>query len=611
MRFLHAAPLLGLLFSGSALSAEPDQVTMNLQEFLKLYEKTRNPDEKPENAPRHFSVSSASYDGEVVLEDGEPASALFTGTFTVQVHKRKGWVKVPLLPRQVAVQSAKIDGREAPIVLEGGSYTLVTDKKGTVDVEVTFAVKVATAQGSSGFSFDLTPSGATDLTLAVPVEEDLDFVVANSRLQSDKVVGTKRVVEATLPASGALSVRWQREIPVAERADEARVYSEVYSLVGLGDGLVSSRIRVKNTILFAGVDTFEYAIPKGSTVLDVRGTGLRDWSVDEAGKLTVSLNYAAENANTLSIDLERVVGQGSVDLDAPLVVPLDVERSKGWVGIEARGNLEIDGGDTTNAAVVDVRTLPAEILGVTDQPVLLGYKYLGTDTTIPLAVKQHDDVDVLVTLLDQAEATTMFTADGRRLTSVRYEVRNNRRQFLRLGLPEGAELWSASVAGRAVQPAKSGEQLLVPLIRSQSAGGSLASFGVEVVYVESGAAPDARGKGTFDAALPAVDVPTTYVAWTVYVPDQAKVKRKSHAGTVRNVEFLSRPLGATDTLMVAAESNGMRRSGNHQASTGALGDGAAPVRVRLPVEGEPVFFEKLLALDEELRVAFVYTGLKN
>ena len=52
----------------------------------------------------------------------------------------------------------------------------------------------------------------------------------------------------------------------------------------------------------------------------------------------------------------------------------------------------------------------------------------------------REEVDVLVTLIDRAEATTMFTRDGRRLTTVSYQVRNNRRQFLRFALPEGIEL---------------------------------------------------------------------------------------------------------------------------------------------------------------------------
>jgi hypothetical protein len=613
---LLAAALVGTSLALPSHAAEPDQVTMSLREFLQLYEKSRDRKKDPEKAPRDFSLASARYVGEVLVEDGEPSSAVFTARMRIDVHKAEGWIRAPLLTQNVALQSAKVNGRPASVVLEGGYYTLVTDQRGSLNLELEFATNVQNAVGTSSFSFDLVPSGATEVELSVPVAEDLDFTVANARRVSERGVGGKRVVVATLPPQGALNVKWQRKVPVVAAGepgekDVARVYSEVYTLVGVGDGILRAQATVDNTILFAGVDTFTLKVPDGMTLLDVKGAGLRDWTLSDENTLTVVLNYAAEDRYTLSLDMEKVIGEGSVSATAPLITPLGVERSKGWVGVEARGNLEIDAGDVTGATAVDVRTLPASILGRTTQPVLLGYKYLGTAAKVPLVVSQHDDVDVLVTLADQAEATTMFTQDGRRLTSVKYEVRNNRRQFLRLKLPDGAELWSAAVAGRAVQPATSSGSILVPLIRSASQGGGLASFAVEVVYVESGEAPSESGRGSFKATLPKPDVPTTYVGWTVYAPEQAKVRADKAEGTLRYVERLSRPLGAVQALEVQAQAPQQRDSANVQADAGALGDGAAPVRVRLPLEGRAYFFEKLLALDESLWIEFDYKGLKD
>ena len=41
-----------------------------------------------------------------------------------------------------------------------------------------------------------------------------------------------------------------------------------------------------------------------------------------------------------------------------------------------------------------------------------------------------------------------------------------------------------------------------------------------------------------------------------------------------------------------------------------MGRGAEPVKVSLPLDGQPLHFEKLLALDEALWVSFDYKGLK-
>jgi len=603
------ALLLAVSMATTASAAEPDQVTMDLDQFLKMYEETKNRPDKPEEAPRHFAISSARYNGEVIVEEDEAISAVFDTRMHVEVLKEKGWARVPLLPATVAVRSAKIGGQEAPLVLENGYYTLVTQKRGAFDVELAFAVSVNTSKGSSGFAFQLVNSGATEVSLSVPAKDALDFTVANARLQQDRVVGRRRVVEATLPSNGSLSVTWQKEIPEAEQQD-VRIYSTVNTLVGIGEGVLRAHTVVTETILFNEVDQLAFQIPAGMTVLDVQGSGLRDWTVDDEGKLTALLNFAAQGSYTLTLDLEKVVGDAT-DTEVPLVQPLNVERSKGFIGVQALGNLELAAGEVTGAAAVDVRTLPANIIGITGQPVLLGFKYLGDEAQIPLIISDHDEVDVLVTLLDQASATTMFTAEGRRLTSVNYQVRNNRRQFLRLSLPEDAELWSASVAGKSVQPAAGSDgKLLIPLVRSQATGGSLAAFAVEVVYVESGEGPDAQGRGVFEGRLPIADAPTTYVDWTVYAPSQAKINERSKDGSLRPVEYLTKPLGASGVLEVQDATGSFAKSAQMQSNIGTLGEGATPVKVSLPIEGQPVYFEKLLALDEELSVRFAYSKLK-
>lgn len=276
--------------------------------------------------------------------------------------------------------------------------------------------------------------------------------------------------------------------------------------------------------------------------------------------------------------------------------------------MESRGTVEIGAGDVRGATPVDVRGLPADILGLTSNPVLLGFKYLGADARLPLWVSQHEEADVLVTLLDQAEANTMFTRDGRRLTSVRYEARNNRRQFLRLRLPQGAELWSVAVGEKAVQTGAIGRGAAHPAGAERGLGGALASFGVEVVYVEAGAPPDAAGRGAFEARLPAADAPTTWVGWTVYAPTEAKVKARRATDSLHPVAGLSRPLGAVDVLLSGAAAQVQEQS-RAQAASGGMGGGAAPVWVRLPLKGEPRTFEKVLALDEELWLKVPYAAL--
>ncbi|MCB9701386.1 MAG: hypothetical protein H6711_05815 [Myxococcales bacterium] len=607
---LALALALALLAPARPASAadEPERVVMKLDDFLRLYEANKAL-ATAEKAPRDHAIASARYQGEVLVAEGDPTSAVFTAKMRIENLKKDGWARVPILPATVALQSAKIGNAEAAVVIENDYYTLITKQQGAFDLSLSFAAGITTTAGKSNVGFELVPSGATSVSLAVPVADDLDFTVPGAKLKSDKVEGGKRIVEATLPATGSLVIEWQREIPEAAK-QQSRVYAEVYTLVSLGEGLLRATASVSYTILFAGQSELRLKVPKGMTILSVTGNGIRDWKL-EGEELKVALNYAAEGSYSLAVELEQVIGEGSKKIAAPIVVPQGVERAKGYVGVESRGNLEISAGEVKGATTVDVRSLPAAILGITSQPVLLGYKYLGADAQVPLEVAEHEDIDVLVTILDQIRARTMWTPEGRRITSVRYQIRNNRRQFLRVALPAGAELWSVSVGGRAVQPAKAGDgRVMIPLLRSQTSGGSLAAFNVELVYVESGEKTSEAGRGTFKAELPRADAPSTYVAWTVYSPTGTKVKKRSFDGSLRQVRYLSDPIPENDVYAIETMTPQVAQQGGAQADDGSLGEGAVPVPVSLPLQGKATNFEKLLALDEALSVEFRYKGLK-
>src|SRR5690606_1301369 len=120
---------------------------------------------------------------------------------------------------------------------------------------------------------------------------------------------------------------------------------------------------------------------------------------------------------------------------------------------------------------------------------------------------------------------------------------------------------------------------------------------------EGGAPPPSSGRGQFAASLPSADAPCTYVAWTVYAPDDAKIKRRSFDGNLRRVTSLSNPIPAEDMNYVEAASPEVQAQAQGQAQAGgALGDGAMPVPVSLPLQGRAIHFEKLLALDEALQI---------
>ncbi|MCB9791404.1 MAG: hypothetical protein H6741_01640 [Alphaproteobacteria bacterium] len=614
------ALLLSAIAWSPAAMAQADipsaKVVMPWNDFQRLYEAGKAPEEKPEPAPRHWSINRATYAGQVV-DDGE--AALFKVRMQVEIHKEKGWVTVPLAPTSVALKSARIGNADAPIYIDGGWYTLITDRKGVINVDLELAAQVFESDGSHSLSFRMAPSGGTEVSLDVPGDDSLEFTVAQAQMVTDELVGTTRRMKAILPATGNLAISWVRDIEEAPEGEgevataEGRVYAEVHSLVGVAEGVLSGHSDINWTIVHQGVDALTVNLPADVAVLDVTGSGIREWNVRREGEaqiIDVDLNFEALGAYRLMIDYERALPEGSTKTTVPRIEPQGVERMKGFVGVAALSTLEVLDEDVKGARRVDVRELPASILGRTDQPVLLGYKYRQGDYSVPLVINQHEDIDVLVTIVDTATAISMVTADGRVMHRMRWHVRNNRRQFLRLQVPEGAEIWSVKVADKAVKPAKDeAGDVLVPLVRSRASGGALAAFAVEVVWVEDGVPPGDDGKGAVDLQLIRTDVPVTYMRWSLYMPWDAKIKTKATESSLRSVEYFSTPVTPDGEYLEQVAQAEMQQSYNAQQR--AVEGGVAPVDVAMPVDGQALLFEKLLVLDEDLTVHVEYKGLKD
>ncbi|MES2643605.1 MAG: hypothetical protein V4850_29235 [Myxococcota bacterium] len=607
--------LLAPAFAAPGLNIPGGEVTLPWNDFQALYQKGLAPEKPPEKAPLDYTLDRAAYSGRLVGK-GDDAYGLFRLTIRGNVHKDKGWATIPLLSTNAALRTARVDGKDAAIFLRDGFYTLITDKSGAFTAELEFSASLFTADGETGLSLPMVPTGATEVTFTVEGEEAVDFEIAGAKGQTALSNGKTRSVTAAVMSWGSLAISWKRALPAesVEAAKLARVYAETNVLIGVSEGVMQGTARVNYTVLHKGIDTLRVQLPRDVTVLDVQGAGIREWTQGRVESLkqappandviTVKLNYEALGAYLLSIDYERPL-TGNASLPMPKV--LDVAREKTWIGVDARSALELVSGEATGAVPVDVRELPASLVGQTDYPVLLAWKARGGDVSIPLEVKSHPDVDMLVTLVDTAVADTLVTPDGRRMTRVRYGVRNNRRQFLRLALPEGAEVWSASVAGRGVKVAAGeGGGVLIPLVRSDASGGALTGFLVEVIYVENGA-PLADGRGELRVDLPRADAPTSQLQWTVYFPQDAKVQKKDHEGTVRQVPyFSSAPQLPSDATVSAQAQGNVQRAAAKQDIAGALGQGVEPVRVELPLAGQVHTYEKMLVLDEPLWVSFGY-----
>jgi hypothetical protein len=284
---------------------------------------------------------------------------------------------------------------------------------------------------------------------------------------------------------------------------------------------------------------------------------------------------------------------GTAETRVPRVEVLDADVAHGRIAIEALSALEVQASKVEQLSSLEINELPRQLVLKTTNPILLAYRYVRTETPfdLQLRITRHEEIDVQVAAIDTANYQTLITTDGLAVTRVAFEVRNSRRQFLRLALPPDSEIWSVFVNGNAQKPAFAADSpadtkdILIKMINSATA------FPVELVYATRG--PAMRPFGTLEGSLPRPDMIVTHTNWDVYVPADPSYGRPQTNMEVLAAEIVASVQDASIEMLRGAVSNVI--SGE-------------PLHIELPTQGLLFRFAKLYANQsvEEARFSLRY-----
>lgn len=302
--------------------------------------------------------------------------------------------------------------------------------------------------------------------------------------------------------------------------EPARFDVQVDTLVSISDVTTSAVALVDVNVKSGGVEELMIALPEGVNVLAVSAPSMREQTVtDDGGNQIVNVFFTREMQGTFRVELswERINSEDAGVLPVPLPRVRATEVEQGRIAVEARAAVEVRAESVAHLSTIDIAELPQQIVRRTTNPILLAFKYVQTEPMpeLSLAVTRHVEVDTQAAIIDTAALHTLVTKDGFSVTVARYRVRNSREQFLRVRLPEGAEVWSATVDGELETPALADSdaarpEVLINIVRSTE------GFDVELVYATRGSSLGFGGAWT--SVLPEPDMVVTRTTWNVDVP---------------------------------------------------------------------------------------------
>jgi hypothetical protein len=210
------------------------------------------------------------------------------------------------------------------------------------------------------------------------------------------------------------------------------------------------------------------------------------------------------------------------------------------------------------------------------------------------------------------------TAEGRSLTEVTLTVRNQAQPFLKVGLPAGATLLSAEVAGVAVKPAQGTDGLRIPLLRPGFR--PQGPYAVSFVYLLNGTA--FAGRGDASLGLARLDLPVAWLEWELFLPDRLEASRfdgplvpKALVPMALATGQLNVPTdGVSETVTIVSGEKSRASADQRQNEAPSMNvqslqrraSGVLPVRLDVPRTGRSHTFVRPLVMDEEPRLAFHY-----
>jgi hypothetical protein len=522
---LFCACLLALLFisaassTGQTASHSPGWVVLTVDEYRTLHTRAYPIERDPEPPPVEATLTRVDYDLRI---DGELASG--RASLTVDVLK-DGWVRVPV-PAGLLVREARLDGKLVSLVpgaggKAGSQLSALLSHSGRALLLLDIAIPVASATGEESITLPSTASGVTRASVQLP-RQGVDVRLTGGLLSEKSESASESKWIAYGRGNEALTFAWRRKTEDHRAAQPLRMRGSLTQLLGLGEDSTSISAEVNLEVTQGAARVARIQIPDKVTINQVLGAMVADWEVKGRELSVTFLEPVEQTARFVVTGETRGPREGQIDIS--LLRLLNVERETGGVAVEVLGAGEIKDLKFEGLESADATDL-GEMVSNRQSPSLAAFRFRSSDSnltrSLSLNIARYTPQAVLMANVSEARYQVLITSEGKSLVQARYAVRNNQRNFLKITLPPGATLWSASLAGKAVRPGQSPDgSLLLPLDKAR-AGEEAPEFAVEVVYLSRGTVWN--DKGQFKLALPALDLPVSRTGLLVYHPPLFKV----------------------------------------------------------------------------------------
>jgi hypothetical protein len=432
---------------------------------------------------------------------------------------REGWVKVPI-PAGLMVRDARLDGQPVSLI-EGPPAHVVLSRPGRAVLSLEISLPLSSSAGTESIAL---PSSAAPLSRAVLTlpRGDVDLTVTGGFISERSESATESRWVALGRPNQPIGFAWKRKVDDRRAEQSLRVRARVASVIGLGEEVSTISATVRVEVQQGLAREISVAVPPGMVINQVNGATVADWEVNGALLRVRLLDPVTTEVSFVVQGESRLPADGEVSV--PLVRVPAAERETGGVAISVLGAGEIEKHQMRGLEPADVSDF-ADVVAGRESPSTVAFRLrpiAGADArALNVSVKRYTPQAVLIANVEEARYRVLATEDGLHLVEAHYAVRNNQRSFLKVTLPEGATIWSASVAGKPVRPGVAETNAVLLALEKGRAGEQAPTFVVRITYLQP--AEPWIGKMPARVVLPALDLPISRTGVELHYSPRFKI----------------------------------------------------------------------------------------
>jgi hypothetical protein len=257
---------------------------------------------------------------------------------------------------------------------------------------------------------------------------------------------------------------WQAVLHV-ERLPQT-IQASALHLFSIGEGVAYGSSVINYVVSGAPVAAFKIELSGEYYNVEFAGKDLRNWQKTNGGYI-VQLHTPVAGAYTLLATYERPFKAQGETLAFTGARPLDAQSEEGYTLVTSANQFQVRQADVSPSLLpLEPGEVPPEYRLFFDAPLLAAYRYASRPFNLKLSLSPLAQGDSLNQIVDRASFDSRIAKEGQVITDIRYFIKNRGNPHFRLTIPDGAQLWSATINGVAAVPVQDGKASLIPLPQS-------------------------------------------------------------------------------------------------------------------------------------------------